>query len=134
MADQASIEELEAEIREYNHERERIRQMLGRIGGTTDIRKHKMINWLILAITVGLFTLEVTTHIIPTMLSLEVGLLLVSLKIIMLIQSILKQNHFEFWMLHTIEYRINDLNKRVIGIEKQYLDRQEGDGRKEEED
>ncbi len=37
-------------------------------------------------------------------------------------------------MLHTIEYRINDLNKRVIGIEKQYLDRQEGDGRKEEED
>jgi hypothetical protein len=42
----------------------------------------------------------------------------VSLKIILLIQSMLKQNHFEFWMLHTIEYRINDLSERFDEIEK----------------
>ncbi len=135
MTNQASIDELEAEIKEYNDERDRIRQMLGRIGGTTDIRRHKLLNWAILAVTVGLFVLEMTTHILPTLISLEVGLLLISLKIIMLIQSILKQNHFEFWMLHSIEYRINELNKRVIGIENNYINRQDQDaGNKEKEE
>ena len=114
-----SAEEFEAEVAEFNREREQIKNMLGRIGGTTDIRKHKILNWVILAATVGLFTLEITTHILPTLISLEVGLLLISLKIIMLIQSMLKQNHFEFWMLNTIEYRINDMNKRIKRIEKE---------------
>jgi NADH:ubiquinone oxidoreductase subunit K len=92
--------------------------MLGRIGGESDIRRHKALNWIILLFTVSLFTLEITTHILPVFISLEVGLLLVSLKIILLIQSMLKQNHFEFWMLHTIEYRINDLSERFDEIEK----------------
>lgn len=114
-----NAEEFEAEVAEFNREREQIKNMLGRIGGTTDIRKHKILNWSILGATVGLFVLEITTHILPTLISLEVGLLLISLKIIMLIQSMLKQNHFEFWMLNTIEYRINDMNKRIKHIEKQ---------------
>lgn len=110
--------EIEEELRHFQEERERIKQMLGSIGGTNDIRKHKIFNWIILAVTVGLFTLEITTHIIPTMLSLEVGLLLISLKIIMLIQSMLRQNHFEFWMLNTIEYRINEVSRKVALLEK----------------
>lgn len=113
-----TAEEFEEELREFNNERERIKEMLGRIGGTTDIKKHKILNWSILGITVLLFIIEMTTHVLPPLISLEVGLLLISLKIIMLIQSMLKQNHFEFWILNTIEYRINELNKRVMRMDK----------------
>jgi len=126
-----TAEEFEEELREFNRERERIKEMLGRIGGTTDIRKHKILNWSILGITILLFTIEMTTHVLPPLISLEVGLLLISLKIIMLIQSMLKQNHFEFWILNTIEYRINEMNKRVMRIDKdlqrQRQSRQEGE-------
>lgn len=113
-----SNEQLKEALQNFYREREQIRQMLGRIGGESDIRRHRALNWAILLITVSLFTLEITTHILPVFISLEVGLLLVSLKIILLIQSMLKQNHFEFWMLHTIEYRINDLSERFDEIER----------------
>jgi hypothetical protein len=113
-----SNEQLKEALQDFYRERDQIRQMLGRIGGASDIRRHRALNWVILLVTIGLFTLEITTHILPVFISLEVGLLLVSLKIILLIQSMLKQNHFEFWMLHTIEYRINDLSERFDEIEK----------------
>ena len=113
-----SAGEFEKELHEFNREREQIKEMLGRIGGTFDLKKHKIFNWGILTVTVVLFVLEMTTHFLPTLISLEIGLLLISVKIILLIQSMLKQNHFEFWILNTIEYRINDLNKRVIRMEK----------------
>lgn len=113
-----SNEQLKEALQDFYRERDQIRQMLGRIGGASDIRRHRALNWVILLVTISLFTLEITTHILPVFISLEVGLLLVSLKIILLIQSMLKQNHFEFWMLHTIEYRINDLSERFDEIEK----------------
>lgn len=123
---EANAYELADEIHEFNNERERIKEILGSIGGTSDIRKHKILNWTILGVTVGLFLLEMTTHFMPTLISLEVGLLMISLKIIMLIQSMLKQNHFEFWMLNTIEYRINDMNKRLMKMEKELQLSREG--------
>ncbi|MCF7942129.1 MAG: hypothetical protein K9M84_10975 [Spirochaetia bacterium] len=113
-------EDFKEDLHEFSNERERIKQMLGHIGGTDDIRRHRILNLSILMITITLFTLEMTTHFLPTLISLEIGLLLISLKIIMLIQSMLKQNHFEFWMLNTIEYRINDMNKRVIRMERKF--------------
>ncbi len=117
----AREQELLAELEEYNREKERIRAMLGKIGGKDYSHRDNIINMVFLGIILVLFTLEITTHFLPSYVSLEVSVLLVSIKIVWMIHSQQKFNHFQFWILNTLEFRVNDMTKRVRKIEKQIL-------------
>ncbi len=110
--------EILREINEYNKERDQIKMMLGKIGGTAYSRIDMIINILFLAIIISLFTLEFTTHWLPSNISLEVSVLLVSIKIVWMIHSQYKANHFQFWILNSIEYRMNTVAGKVKKIEK----------------
>jgi hypothetical protein len=52
-------------------------------------------------------------QIIPTLLSLELGVLLVSLKIVWMIHKQSRVEHFQFWILHSIEFRLNELSRKL---------------------
>ncbi len=117
----AREKELLAELEEYNREKERIRAMLGKIGGKDYSHRDNVINMVFLGVILVLFTLEITTHFLPSYVSLEVSVLLVSIKIVWMIHSQQKFNHFQFWILNTLEFRVNDMTKRVRKIEKQIL-------------
>ena len=110
--------QLEAEIAEFNKEKEDIKALIGNIGGKSYSNRYNIINLAFLAIIITLFTLEITTHWLPEFISLEISVLLVSIKIVWMIHSQHKYNHFIFWILNTIEYRVNDVGKRVREIEK----------------
>ena len=112
-------EDLVKEIDEYNRERDQIKAMLGRIGGEKYSKSDMIINIIFLSAIVVLFIVEVTTQFLPTFVSLEVGILLVSVKIIWMIHSQHKFNHFQFWVLNSIEFRMNSLYSRVKRMEKQ---------------
>ena len=56
------------------------------------------------------------------LISLELGVLLVSIKIVFMIHSQQKVNHFEFWILNSIEYRMNDISKMVRKMERRLTD------------
>ncbi|MBN2657279.1 MAG: hypothetical protein JXR86_09485 [Spirochaetales bacterium] len=111
--------ELMRELEEFKKEKERVRNLLGSIGGSRQNRREQLINMAFLAIVLVFFTLELTTHFLPSYISLEIGVLLVSIKIIMLIHSASKANHFSFWILNSIEFRMNEINKRTISMEKE---------------
>ncbi len=111
-------EEIIREINEYNRERDQIKMMLGKIGGAAYSSIDMTINIVFLAIIIGLFTLEFTTHWLPANISLEVSVLLVSIKIVWMIHSQYKANHFQFWILNSIEYRMNTVAGKVKKIEK----------------
>ncbi|MBB6482570.1 hypothetical protein [Spirochaeta isovalerica] len=111
--------ELMRELEEFKKEKERVRNLLGSIGGARQNRREQLINMGFLAIVVVFFTLELTTHFLPSYISLEIGVLLVSIKIIMLIHSANRANHFSFWILNSIEFRMNEINKRTITMEKE---------------
>ena len=113
--------ELMRELEEFKKEKDRVRQLLGSIGGSSKNRREHIINMVFLAIVVGFFTLELTTHFLPSAISLEIGVLLVSIKIIMLIHNANKANHFSFWILNSIEFRVNEINKRTITLEKEVM-------------
>ncbi len=113
-----SREQLEEEIKEFNKEKEQIKALIGNIGGHSYSRRDNIINFVFLGLIITLFTLEITTHWLPEFISLEISVLLVSIKIVLMIHSQHKYNHFIFWILNTIEYRINDAGKRVQKIEK----------------
>jgi len=108
-----SREELLQEIEEFERERDQLKEVLGRIGGR---RFSKMDNWInigFLVIILVLFILELTTHFLPRLISLELGVLLVSIKIVFMMHAQQKVNHFQFWILNSIEYRMNEMAKRL---------------------
>ena len=115
-SDNEKIEdELRAEIRHYLDEKEKIRKIVGQIGGRSrkgeKIINHVFVVTVLLAFLIALFFKE------WRMLTIEIAVLLVSMKLIYLVSQEAKVNHFQFWMLSSIEWRLNDIGKRVRDIE-----------------
>jgi hypothetical protein len=113
-----SREEILGELEEFEREREQLKEVLGRIGGRSFSKKDNWINIGFLVVILGLFIVELTTDYLPSLMSLELGVLMVSIKIVFMIHSQQKVNHFQFWILNSIEFRMNDMSKRVRKIEK----------------
>lgn len=111
-------EEILKEIQEYNKERDEIKNMLGKIGGKSYSKFDVVINGLFLSLISVFFVLEITTHWLPSFISLEISVLLVSIKIVWMIHSQHKFNHFQFWILNSIEYRMNQITSKMKKIEK----------------
>ncbi len=126
------LDALREELEHYRTEKEKIRSIVGQVGGKTSRRVHTIINGLFLILVLAAFLFDVLRHVmqwnipyLPTTLVLEVAVLLVSLKIIWMIHTQTKVDHFQFWVLSTIEFqmnvisrRVNDLSSSIKAIEK----------------
>ena len=98
---------MEADIAEYMKEKERIRDILGRLGGVPG-RTEKVLNtvfFLLVAISFIAAVFLQEAKDIPV----DIAVLLISLKLILLLRQNAKVNHFQFWMLSTIEWRVNEI-------------------------
>ena len=107
-----------AELEAFKNEKDRIRHIVGEIGGKPTIKK-KLLDRLMLAFII--LTL-VSAPFLPhhwELPAIEGGLALLSLKIFFLLQNEQRVNHFQFWMLSSLEWRLNDMSKRIIRIEKE---------------
>ena len=119
------ITELQEELEQFRKEKERIKNFIGAIGAKTSTRQDKILNICFITAIVILFVLDTMRHILkidiplPPLFSIEIGLLLVSIKIIWMIRKQMKVEHFQFWILNSIEYRINDVSKRLTRIENE---------------
>ncbi|MCF6176094.1 MAG: hypothetical protein L3J71_10040 [Victivallaceae bacterium] len=115
---------LRAELEDYRKEKEQIRQVIGAIGGAGSSRRDKLFNFIIICVLIAILVLDVLRHFfhipipISSMFSLEIGVFLISLKIILMIHKQTKVEHFQFWILNSIEFRINSLAKKLRSIEK----------------
>ena len=103
------------------HRDESREELLGRIGGRSFSKKDNWINIGFLTVIIGLFVVELTTDYLPRLMSLELGVLMVSIKIVFMMHSQQKVNHFQFWILNSIEFRMNDMSKRVRKMERGLL-------------
>jgi len=110
--------ELAHELEEFKKEKEKMKKILGNLGGAVITRKEKLINLSFLVVVLVFFTLEITTHFLPPFVSLEIGLLFLSVKIIWMMNNAHKVSHFQFWILNSIEYKVNQIDKKVRELEK----------------
>lgn len=112
------------ELEQFRKEKERIRMLVGQIGGKHSQRRDHLVNITFIAAMVLLFCLDLLRHIfhiempLPQMFSIELAILLVSIKIIWMIHKGTKVEHFQFWVLNSIEFRLNDLSKHICEIEE----------------
>jgi hypothetical protein len=120
---QTDTEMLKEELDHFRREKEKVRTLVGQIGGKGNAKRDRIINVLFVTAIVLLFSLDLLRHIfglsipLAPLLSIELGLLLVSLKIIWMIHRSLKVEHFQFWILNSIEFRLNDISRRMKHIE-----------------
>ncbi|MFA7257867.1 MAG: hypothetical protein WC047_09875 [Kiritimatiellales bacterium] len=112
------------ELEQFRKEKERIRMLVGQIGGKHSQRRDHLINIGFIVAMVFLFCLDLLRHLfhidvpLPQMFSVELAVLLVSIKIIWMIHKGTKVEHFQFWVLNSIEFRLNDVAKHIREIEK----------------
>ena len=115
---------LKAELDQFKKEKEKIRQLMGQIGGKHAEKNDRRINIFFIA-AISLIALNDLLHHglgihtpIPSLLSLEIAVLLVSIKIIWMMHKSTKVEHFQFWILNSIEFRLNDVAKQLRNLEK----------------
>ena len=119
----AEMESLQEELKAFREEKEKIRGIVGQIGGTGSRRRDLIVNVAFIGGIATLLCMDVLRYVLemdlwlPGMFSLELGVLLVSVKIIWMIHKQAKVEHFQFWILNSIEFRLTDMSKRIRGIE-----------------
>ena len=114
-------ETLREELEHFLREREQVRQMIGSIGGAAVGKRDLAVNIAIGGLMLALLVMDFLTHVLglylpvhmPPLFSVEIGVFLVSLKIIWMIHRQTRVDHFQFWILHSIEFRLNDLARRL---------------------
>jgi hypothetical protein len=117
-------EALREELEQFRQEKEKIRALVGQIGGVGSNRRDRIINIVFLVAIAMLFLADVFRHLLmmelplPPLFSLELGVLLVSVKIIWMIHKQAKVEHFQFWILNSIEFRLNEITKSVRRLEE----------------
>jgi len=115
---------LEQELEQFKAEKEKIRNIVGQIGGKNYDRQDLIVNIIFLGVIILLFILDILRHTLqialplPPLFSIEIGILLISIKIIWMIYKQIKVEHFQFWILNSIEFRLNNLSHQINSIEK----------------
>ena len=113
-------EELEDEIQTFEKEREKIRKIVGRIGGLPT-EHARMVNIIFIIAVLTAFAMSIVRGGKVRFFMLEVGILLLSLKLVYFLESHMRLNHFQFWILSSLEWRLDKIEKKVNAIRQEPL-------------
>jgi hypothetical protein len=115
---EAELEDLKKELEHFEKEKERVRSIVGRIGGVPKTQAKILNAAFIVIVAIG-----VVVSIIGgekwRLLMIELATVTLSIKIIYLIHSQMRIAHFEFWMLSSLEWRINEIMKQLRHLKKE---------------
>ncbi len=111
------ISDLKIELEHFEQEKERIRTIVGKIGGVPKFRT-KLINGLFIVVIIVAGVISIFSGEKLRLLMIELTTIMLSVKIIYMIHYQMRVNHFKFWILSAIEWRINEMMVRIKKIEK----------------
>ncbi|MFC1675689.1 hypothetical protein ACFL3G_01340 [Planctomycetota bacterium] len=106
------IDDLKQELGQFQQEKERVRAIIGSIGGMPKFRT-KLVNAIFIIVLVASVAISIVGGDRIRLLMIEVATVTLSIKIIYLIHCQMRINHFKFWMLSSIELRINELMLQI---------------------
>lgn len=104
--------ELEAEIRSFEKEREKIRGIVGKIGGSPGSMA-RLVNVVFIGMVLAVFGMSLVWGGRVRFFMIEVGILLLSVKLIYFLESHMRLNHFQFWILSSLEWRLDQMDKKL---------------------
>lgn len=115
---------LEQELAQFEQEKQQIRDLIGHIGGVENSLWDRILNALFFGLIIAIFGVSTVQHFLhieflfSPLFSLEIGVMLVSLKIIWMIHRQTRVEHFQFWILNSIEFRLNEMAKDLKALKK----------------
>ena len=115
------IHDLKEELEKFKLEKERVRAIVGKIGGVPAVQM-KIIN-IIFTVSIAAFLFVSVVggeKIRPLM--MELTIVALSIKIVFLIHLQSKVNHFQLWVMSAIEWRMNEMMKTVRTLAKEKKD------------
>ena len=112
------ISDLKKELENFEKEKERVRAIIGKIGGVPKFQT-KLINAVFIAVIVVSIAISIFSGEKLRILMIELATVTLSAKIIYLIHCQMRINHFQFWILSTLEWRINEIMSHVKKIKKE---------------
>lgn len=111
------IHQLKQEIKHYEKEKEQVKKITGQIGGKESDNTPKLMNiffltMVVLEILAALFLPSEYSFIV-----IELAIALISLKLAHLLHQLRKINHFELWIMSSLEFRFNQMSNemKIIG-------------------
>ena len=111
------LSDLKYELEHFQQEKERVRAIIGKIGGMPKSRA-KLINTLFIVVIVVSVVVSFFAEEKWQLPMIELAMIALSIKIIYLIHSQMRINHFQFWILSSLEWRLNELMKRFKDLKK----------------
>jgi hypothetical protein len=111
------ISNLRNEIEEFKKEKERVRTIVGQIGGIPDVRQ-KIITVIFVLLVILLIPLSLMSEGALRLGMIEVAVILVSVKIIIYMHNQSRVNHLQLWILSGLEWRLNQIRKDMKALKK----------------
>jgi len=109
---QDEISDLRHELEQFQKEKDRVRAIVGKIGGVPKFRT-KLINVIFILVIVVSVIGSIIGGERLRLLMIELATVTLSMKIIYMIHYQMRVNHFKFWILSSIEWRINEMAKQI---------------------
>ena len=109
---QDEISDLRHELEQFQKEKDRVRAIVGKIGGVPKFRT-KLINIIFILVIVVSVIGSIIGGERLRLLMIELATVTLSMKIIYMIHYQMRVNHFKFWILSSIEWRINEMAKQI---------------------
>jgi len=111
------ITDLKQALENFEQEKERVRLIIGKIGGIPSFHT-KLINVAFIAIIIGAGVISIFGDEKLRLLMVELTTVMLSVKIIYMIHIQMRVNHFKFWILSAIEWRINEMMAEIRQLKK----------------
>jgi len=102
------IADLKDEMESFRKEKERVRAIVGKIGGMPRFNT-KMYNIIFAAMMLLCLAISVITGGTLRLIMIELAVAILSFKIIYLIHNQGRVNHFQLWILSSLEWRLNEI-------------------------
>ena len=109
---ESEIDDLKLELEHFQQEKERVRAIIGQVGGVPKFHT-KLANTAFIILIAVTLVISIVGGERWRLLMIEIATVALSLKIIYLIHCQMRVNHFKFWILSSIEWRINEMMKLV---------------------
>ncbi len=112
------IHDLKEELEKFKQEKERVRAIVGKIGGVPAAQT-KIINIVFTVLIAAFLLVSVVGGAKTRPLMMELTIVALSIKIVFLIHLQSKVNHFQLWVMSAIEWRMNEMMKIVRSLAKE---------------
>lgn len=106
------MEDLKEEMDAFQKEKERVRGIVGRIGGVPTFNT-KTFNVLFATLVALCLVVSLFSGGMMRLVMIELAIAALSVKIIYLMHNQSRVNHFQLWILTSLEWRLNEILKAI---------------------